>query len=87
MKGWVIPGLVRLLLALPLFYFLVVSSIACRLVRFGHHLKAINQPAIAAYPGDTGNDGIRLLFGSYNAMLLRMAEAIRAAHRSELVKE
>lgn len=76
----IIAGLISLGV-LSLFYFAVASSITSRIIKLSRHMKRVDDPRLALYPGNPGMDEVGFLIMSYNKMIARMDMLGQTVHR------
>ncbi|WP_339319580.1 sensor histidine kinase [Paenibacillus sp. FSL R10-2734] len=82
----IIVGLISLGV-LSLFYFAVATSITSRILKLSRHMKRVDDPRLALYPGAPGTDEVGFLIMSYNKMIYRMDMLGQTVHRVELMKK
>ncbi|OME85223.1 hypothetical protein BK120_11915 [Paenibacillus sp. FSL A5-0031] len=86
-QRWTITVGVLLLAVLSVFYFGIASSITSRIIRLSRHMRSVEDPKLAFYPGQSGTDEVGFLIGAYNKMITRMDELGHKVHRTELMKK
>lgn len=82
----IIAGLISLGV-LSLFYFAVATSFTSRIIKLSRHMKRVDDPRLALYPGTPGTDEVGFLIMSYNKMIARMDMLGQTVHRVELMKK
>lgn len=85
--GWSIAIGILLLCVLSVLYFMIASSFTMRIIRFSRHMKRVEDPKTALYPGESGSDEIGFLISAYNAMMLRVDELKNVVTQTELLKK
>jgi two-component system, sensor histidine kinase YesM len=85
--GWSIAAGLLLLILLSVLYYTVAASITKRIIRFSRHMKRVDDPKLAYYPGESGADEIGFLISTYNAMMLRVDELSHVITQTELLKK
>lgn len=82
----IIVGLISLII-LSLFYFFIAASFFSRILKLSRHMKRVDDPRMAEYPGNPGTDEVGFLIISYNKMIARMDMLGQTVHRVELMKK
>jgi len=76
-----------LLVILTLIYYVMISSVTSRIVRFAKHIRRADHDHLYEYKCTEHKDEVGLLIKSYNEMIVRIGSLINSVNIAELKKK